>query len=98
MANLNFTNSVDFTTHPTLTPEFNFFISGNSAGDGQQWTVQQQHNGEDDNERRNGNGRAMQRQLMAQQQLQYMEQRQQDGNDNDERRNGNTLLKILWNS
>ena len=27
MANFNFTNSVDFTTHLTLTPEFNFFLS-----------------------------------------------------------------------
>jgi hypothetical protein len=27
VANFNFTNSVDFTTHLTLTPEFNFFLS-----------------------------------------------------------------------
>ncbi len=27
MANFNITNSVDFTTHLTLTPEFNFFLS-----------------------------------------------------------------------
>ena len=27
MANLNFTNSVDFSSHLTLTPEFNFFLS-----------------------------------------------------------------------
>jgi hypothetical protein len=27
VANLNFTNSVDFSSHLTLTPEFNFFLS-----------------------------------------------------------------------
>ena len=35
MANLNFTNSVDFTTHLTLTPEFNFFLSLGGGNNGQ---------------------------------------------------------------